>query len=363
MKGAGLPAVHQVVAGFADGDAISDLALALQAVFRRWGHESEIFCPRRHIDPKMRGRALDLHEHRARSAPRNILYFHFSIGSETVEYFRRAPDRKVLVYHNITPGRWFRSIYDEREAQLVHGREDLATLAGVAGLVLADSAFNAGELAEAGFRDVKVMPLILDPGRLAKPPDAGILRGFRDGVPNILFVGRVVPNKRFEDLIRAFYAYRRFTGKPARLLLVGSATGLERYLAFLRHLVRELSLDDVVFARHVRLDALTAFYRAADLFLCMSEHEGFCIPLLEAMHFGVPILAYRAAAVAETLGGGGVLFDEKDFPAVAEMMDLLLRDGPLRAAVVARQRARLADFEPARLEERLKGYLAPWLTP
>jgi glycosyltransferase involved in cell wall biosynthesis len=354
-------AIHQIVAGFVEGDAISNLALRLQAIFRGWGCESEIFCPLRHIDPKMRDRARDLGAHRPQSRPGNIVLFHFSIGSETVDYFRGLPDRKMLIYHNITPGRYFHSIYDERELLLNQGRRELASLAGVPELALADSAFNAGELEEAGFGNVKVMPIILDAERLKCPPEGGILRRYRDGAKNILFVGRVVPNKRFEDLIKALYAYRSFVRGTARLLIVGSYLGLERYLALLKNLARELKLDDVLFTNHVRQDQLVAYYRVADLFLCMSEHEGFCIPLLESMYFDVPILAYRAAAVAETLGGTGVLVGEKDFRRIAEMMDLLLSDAPLREQVIGRQRERLKEFDPERLERRLRGYMAPWL--
>jgi len=356
------PAIHQIVAGFVEGDAISNLALTLQGIFRGWGYDSEIFCPRRHITPKMRGRAKDIGEHRPLSHREHIVIFHFSIGSETIDYFKGLPDRKILVYHNITPGHYYRSLYDGRETILTQGRQELSSLAQTPDLSLADSSFNAGELMGAGFRNVKVMPIILNMDHLNCPPDRSIINRYRDGIKNILFVGRIVPNKRFEDLIKACHAYRLFVNRQVRLLLAGSYIDLERYLALLRNMVRELKLDNVLFTGHIKLDQLTAYYRAADLFLCMSEHEGFCIPLLEAMHFGVPILAYSAGAVPETLGGSGVLLREKDFPRIAELMDLLLNDAPLREGIIRRQRERLKDFDPARLERKLKGYLAPWLT-
>ncbi|MEI6633667.1 MAG: glycosyltransferase family 4 protein [Chlamydiota bacterium] len=354
-------AVHQIVAGFVEGDAISNYALALQAIFRAWGHESEIFCPLRHISPRMRGRARDLAAHRARAKPGDLMLFHFSIGSETVDYFRGLPAPRVLVYHNITPGRYFHALYDDRELLLDQGRRELALLAGVPDLSLADSSFNAAELKEAGFKRVEVMPIILGAELSGVKPDESVVRRLHDGKKNILFVGRIVPNKRYEDLLRCFHACRRFVGAEARLLLVGSYMGLERYLAFLKNMARELRLDDVLFTNHVRQDQLAAYYRAADLFLCMSEHEGFCIPLLEAMAAGVPVLAYAAGAVPETLGGSGVMVREKDYPRIAEMMAALLADGPLRAGVIARQRERLAAFDPAALERRLRGYLSPWL--
>lgn len=354
-------AIHQIVAGFVEGDAISNYALALQAIFRAWGYESEIFCPLRHISPRMRGKARDLAAHRARAKPGNLMFFHFSIGSETVDYFRGLAAPRVLIYHNITPGRYFHALYDERELLLDQGRRELASLATLPDLSLADSAFNARELRDAGFGKVEVMPIIVGDALSRERPDESVVRRLRDGKKNILFVGRVVPNKRYEDLLKCLDAYRRFVGAEARLLLVGSYMGLERYLAFLKNMARELRLDDVLFTNHVRQDQLAAYYRVADLFLCMSEHEGFCIPLLEAMAAGVPVLAYAAGAVPETLGGSGVLVREKDYPRVAEMMAALLADGPLRAGVIARQRGRFAAFDPAALERRLRGYLLPWL--
>ena len=354
-------AIHQIVAGFVEGDAISNYALALQAIFRAWGYESEIFCPLRHVSPRMRGRARDLAAHRARAKPGDLVFFHFSIGSETVDYFKGLPAPRVLVYHNITPGRYFHALYDERELLLDQGRREFASLAAVPDLSLADSTFNARELRDAGFGKVEVMPIILGAEPAGVKPDESVVRRLRDGKKNILFVGRVVPNKRYEDLLRCFHAYRRFIGAEARLLLVGSYMGLERYLAFLKNMARELLLDDVLFTNHVRQDQLAAHYRAADLFLCMSEHEGFCIPIIEAMAAGVTVLAYAAGAVPETLGGSGVLVREKDYPRIAEMMAALLADGPLRAGVISRQRERLAAFDPGTLERKLRGYLSPWL--
>ena len=333
--------IHQIVAGFVDGDAISNLAIRLQTVFHGWGYESEIFCPLRHISPKMRGRARVLEEHRSHSHHGNIVVFHFSIGSETIDYFKTLPDKKVLVYHNITPGHYYRAIYDERETLLNQGREELRALAAVPDLTLADSAFNAEDLRQAGYKNVQVMPIIIDLDRLDRRPDQGIVNRYSDGVKNILFVGRIVPNKRFEDIIQAFYVYRLSTHRQARLLLVGTYIELERYLAYLKNLV--------------------PYYHVADLFLCMSEHEGFCIPLLESMHFRVPILAYAAGAVPETLKGSGVLVTEKDYLKIAEMMDMLLNDEGLRARVISTQSERLKDFNHASLEDKLKGYLAPWL--
>lgn len=355
------PEIHQIVCGFQRGDAISTNALRLQKIFHAWGYESEIFCPLRHITPTLRSQAMDIGEHRSRSRPENIILYHFSIGSETVGYFKGLPDRKVLVYHNITPGYFYRSLYDERAMLLEQGRRALRELAPVPELSLADSMYNASELHEAGYRNVRVLPIILDFDHLDKRTDETVIKRYSGNVKNILFVGRIVPNKRYEHLIEAFHAYKRFINKPARLLLVGSYIEMERYLSYLHNVVHELRLDDVIFTGHMVQDRLVAHFRVADLFLSMSEHEGFCIPLLEAMHFSVPVMAYAAAAVPETLGGSGVLFHEKNYFKIAEMMDLMLNDQSLREHVIARQRERLAVFNPESLERKLKGYLSQWL--
>ncbi|HMC88169.1 MAG TPA: glycosyltransferase, partial [Gemmataceae bacterium] len=190
------------------------------------------------------------------------------------------------------------------------------------------------------------------------PPCQKVLRRFADGWTHFLFVGRLSPNKRQDDVIRLFACYNRTIDRRSRLVLVGTWRGMERYLAELRALVRALDLQDyVVFTGHLAAPELGAHYRRADLFVSMSEHEGFCVPILEAMHFGLPILAYNAAAVPDTLGQTGVLFTRKEFPLLAEMAHLLLTDHGLRERVVLGQADRLADFRPAIVAQRFRAYV------
>jgi glycosyltransferase involved in cell wall biosynthesis len=173
-------------------------------------------------------------------------------------------------------------------------------------------------------------------------------------VTNILFVGKVAPNKAFEDLIKVFCSYYRYVNRRARLILVG-ARFLPRYDQVLDELVARLDLADaVVFTSRVPLRDLKAYYEAADLFLCASRHEGFCVPLLEAMYFDLPILARAETGVPYTLGQASVQFHELDYALLAEVIHLLVEDGALRRQVVANQRQRLDDFAPARVESRLR---------
>ena len=355
-------AIHQFVAGYSNGDAISNEANALQAMFRRWGFESDIFCEAKRILPELRTKARDASTAREAIRPDDIVLLHLSIGSMVNDLFGSLACRRAILYHNITPPEFFRGWQEEIVAHLKRGQEQVRALAGKADVTLAVSQFNASELAGAGYRDVKVLPLQLDRKLWDVPPAQRILRNYRRGESvNVLFVGRCAPNKRIEDLLYAFYYFQKFVEPDSRLVHVGSYAGLERYYALLRTKAVELRLQNVVFAGSVRQEELNAYYRSADVFLCMSEHEGFCIPLLESMHHGLPVLAYDAGAVAETLDGSGVLFREKDFAGIAEMIQRLARDAALREAVIQGQRERLARYAARNLESDLRGMLEPLL--
>jgi glycosyltransferase involved in cell wall biosynthesis len=198
---------------------------------------------------------------------------------------------------------------------------------------------------------------VLDFDAYRVPPSRVIRKLYADGKTNILFVGRMIPNKKIDDLIKSFAFYQRHLNRRSRLLLVGDYRGHERYFRRLLELIDELRARDVVFTGHVAQDELMAYYSAADLFLCLSEHEGYCVPLVEAMHAGVPVIAYAAGAVAETLGGGGILLRDKAPELVAFLIDEVTRNASLRQELLAGQsravgRIRSTDFG-ALLMERL----------
>jgi len=292
------------------------------------------------------------------SSSTNVLLSHFSLGYSpmVLDWLEKVPDRKVIVYHNITPHTYFAGINDVYFEAAQAGREQLNHLSKVTEAGWGDSTFNCRELAEHGWADPQVLPIVFEPKRYRIRPDRKVLKRWRDGL-NVLFVGRVSPNKRFEDIVLTFYYLKRFVRPDARLFLVGSAQGMEPYLEFLQALVKRLGLSDVVFTGHVSGSQLMAYYRCASVYLSMSEHEGFGVPLLESMHFGVPIVAYQAAAVPETLDGSGILVKEKNYAAVAELIGLLAENKDLRTWIAARQRERLQDFLPERVGVRLKEIL------
>jgi glycosyltransferase involved in cell wall biosynthesis len=230
-------------------------------------------------------------------------------------------------------------------------------------LALADSEFNRRELEAAGYPRTGVLPIVLDLERYRRPSSPVTRRLYGDGRTNLLFVGRIIPNKRIEDLIAVFAGYRRLDPR-SRLLLVGDMRGHEAYYARLRERVRAVGLalgDDVVFTGHVDEDDLLACYQVSQVFVCLSEHEGYCVPLVEAMVFGLPVVAFAAGAVPETLRGGGVLLDDKAPETVAVLVHRLVRDAALRERVLAGQRRALEHIAEADYRAVLLDRLAPVL--
>jgi glycosyltransferase involved in cell wall biosynthesis len=344
--------VHQFHPTVAFGDAISNQMLSLQAMLRAMGCESEIFVEQTPLH--FEGRTRPMADYGRFSAPENVLLLHFSLGyaAPVMDWVRQVPDRSVLVYHNITPHRFFAGVNHVYMEAARAGREQLGELAGLVDAGWGDSPYNCQELAMHGLSHRGVLPIVFDATRYSVRPDRRVLREWEEGV-NVLFVGRVSPNKRFEDLLLTFRYLKHHVCPDARLLLVGSWTGMEPYLAYLQALAQRLDLVDVVFAGHVSGEALAAYYRCASVYLSMSEHEGFGVPLLESMYFGVPIIAYRVGAVPDTLGDSGVLIREKNYAAVAELIGLLIEDQALQSQIVSRQRDRLTHFEPKVVKPRL----------
>jgi glycosyltransferase involved in cell wall biosynthesis len=255
----------------------------------------------------------------------------------------------VLIYHNITPPEYFVGVHDLLVGLCYSGRRELGAYVPRCDLALGDSEFNRRDLAGLGFSPTGVLPVVPDFSHLQREPNAVLAGAFDDEWTNILFVGRVIPNKRIDDLIRFFHAYKLRFNPRSRLLLVGSFGGFERYLTMLHHLIAELGASDVHVVGQVSDEELVAYYQVADVFLCASEHEGFCVPLVESFYMRVPVIAYAAAAVPATMDGAGVLYTSKDPMAVAALIDEVvtnpgLEDQLLAGQDAALERLRARDF-------------------
>jgi len=302
--------IHQVLATLGYGDAIGHEVLGIQSVLRGAGYESEIFVET--ADPRLESLTRDYRELVDYSHRDNLLLHHFSLGSKASRTAFALPDRMALIYHNITPPEYFVGVHRTLARQCFRGRRELRAYADRCDLAMGDSEFNRQDLETLGFPRTAVLPVVPDFSHLDRPPNWLLAGQFDDDWTNVLFVGRVIANKKIEDVIRFFHAYHTMFNPRSRLLIVGAQSGFERYLASLHQLVAELGLSHVHFVGHVSDEELVAFYEAADLFLCASEHEGFCVPLVEAFHMQVPVLAFAATAVPATMDGAGVLFAEKD---------------------------------------------------
>jgi glycosyltransferase involved in cell wall biosynthesis len=339
--------VHQVLPNLAFGDAISNHAMFIRDVLRAEGYRSDIYV--RHADPRINHECYRFFD-RTVSPEAGIIYHH-SIGTELTPGVLAHRGRKFLLYHNITPDHFFAPYRPEFAQILRNGRDRLADLARHFPASAGVSEFNRAELEQHGFANPTILPLPVDPDRWHVRADPGIMATLQDGRTNILFVGRVAPNKKQEDLIDVFELYLALD-PSARLILAGLLEQDDPYACYVRGLISSIGLGDSVLLTDSVTDVqLAAYYSCADLFWSMSEHEGFCVPLIEAMWFDVPVLAYKSTAVPETLGEAGLMFTSKDsLETVAALAHRVVSERKIADAVINAQRQRRLAFLPERVQ-------------
>lgn len=350
-------AIYQLVAGFRRGDAISNESLLMRFHFRKWGFSSEIACSAHSVSPSDGGEVITLEALRARVKPEDIAILHLSIGCEANDVFPLLQCRRVILYHNITPSHFFERIDSTAASLLARGRSQAMALSTSAEINLADSAYNASELRAMGYANPNVLPLLIDLKGAHQDASPVYASRYEDGALNVLFVGRIAPNKRHDELLRVFHDLQHYVEPFSRLIIAGSYSGAEAYHTLLLGQANALELKRVVFTGTLSQADLNACYRAATVFLCMSEHEGFCAPLLEAMHHNLPVLAIGDAAVPETMDGAGILFRERNYPLIAETIAEVAHNPALRQSILEGQRKRLASYQARNFEAELKAAL------
>ncbi|MCL2661784.1 MAG: glycosyltransferase family 4 protein [Oscillospiraceae bacterium] len=336
--------VIQMVSNISFGDAIGNDVLALNDLLNCAGYETAIYAEV--IDPRV------AENHTIFSAlplpglnKDDVLIYHLCINTPVIQKIKQMKCRKVAIYHNVTPHEFFLDHSFSLFTSCKDIREELKKLAGTFDYCIAVSSFNRDDLINNGFTcQIDVRPILIPFGDYEKPPSRTIIDKYNDNNVNIFFLGRVVPNKKQEDVIAAFSCYVKNHNPNARLFIVGSSEGMESYREQLDEYISLLGIENVIFTEKVPFDEILAYYKIADVFLCMSEHEGFCVPLVEAMYFDVPIVAYASSAIPETLAGSGVLLYEKDPLVTAGIIDKLVTDENLRNSVIEGQRKRLMDF-------------------
>lgn len=357
--------IHQMLPTLTYGDAIGNYTLALRSLFREWGFESEIFAERWH--PRL---AKECHPYEAygkRSHADNLVLLHYSIGGEINTYACNLPDKVILYYHNITPPHYFYQVNGELARQLYEARQTLETLAEKFP-VIAASPYNAQELEGMGFDVLGVaIPCIGTVERLTHQTDSADAVAVRNRFAkkdtfDWLYLGRLSPNKCVHDVIKAFYYYHTWIRSSSQLLIVGTGEGLEPYVDSLYRLISQLQLDGaIVFAGHCTDEALPAFYEIADVYISMSEHEGFGIPMVEAMVHGRPIVAYASTGVPFTLGNAGVLIKRKEPAIIAEVVHEIELNPDLRQRLIEGQRAQAATFTSEAAKRQIEACLHPFV--
>lgn len=346
--------IHQFLPTFARYDAIGMHTLRLRRVLREAGFRSEIFAADVHAE--VRGEAHDYLSYEAHAAKGAWLLYHGSTASPMAG-FLAAQDRPLLLdYHNVTDASFFDAWSPVIAEEMRKARAEIRDLLPVTRAAMADSPFNEAELVEMGFTPTAVVPILIDFAEYDVVADPDVLRNrLREragGGADWLFVGRISPNKCVHDVVAAFAAYRAGCDSRARLTLVGGRAG-DEYWGAVKHLIVELGLGHAVtLVDQISVAHLVALYKTSDLFVLLSEHEGFNVPVLEAMHFGVPVVAYASSAVPGTVEDAGLLLDDKDPLLVVAAADRILGDSGLRSRLQAAGTSRVQHFSLANTARR-----------
>jgi len=351
--------LHQFLAGASPGDAITDHALLIRRWLREMGFASEIFSE--HVHPEVAEQVQPLSYFRPRrDGP--WLIVHHSIGSSFLDDVPQLGLKLILIYHNVTPPAFFNAVDPASARSMDQGEKQLSLLQPLTRLALGVSSYNEEELRSQGYERTGILPITLDENRYQWPVNERIVRDLgrdqgADGGPILLFVGRISPNKKQEDLVKLLYYYRRIE-PAARLVLVGDKW-LPAYARWIAELAESLDLANaLVMTGRISQQELVTYYKMSDLYLSMSEHEGFGKPLIESMYLGLPVMAYRSTAVPGTLGDAAILFAQKDFEALAEVVHMIIGDGSLQSRIIRRQKERVQNFLEPRVKKEFRRYLA-----
>lgn len=335
--------VIQLVPAFHYGDAIGESIRNLATWLSAEGIKNEIYSLE--VDAELSSEAFIYPHQIPLTNGRTVIMLHYALPSILDGIYKSLAGRKVLVYHNITPYEYFLPWSPELAFLTKAGREQIIGLRDCTELAIADSEYNRKELEEFGFKSTEVCPIWVPIDKLKKSVNSMLVQLLK-GKRVFLFVGRVVPNKKIEDIIKIIYWYRENIEANSILVVVGKYGSVPRYYYWLREYGRALNYSEgeLLFTGHISYEDLAAYYSVAAAFISMSEHEGFCVPLVESMYFGLPVIAYASAAVGEILGDAGILVYTKRFEYIAELLYELNTDIELRNRVIEVGRKRIDHF-------------------
>ena len=346
------PRIIQIVASLNFGDAVGNDVRAIARALKEANYVTGIFTLA--IHPKIKDEDVYLINKLPELYENDIIIYHYAAADDLADIIKEAECKVVLRYHNVTPPHFFHDYDDFAEMVTEKGLTQIADLKDAIDYGMVVSEFNKKDLVAMGYQcPISVVPILIPFSDYEQQPSEVVVNKYSDGITNIVFVGRVAPNKRFEDVICAFQKYKNTYDEKARLFLVGNFKETDLYYKHLTEYIREINAKDVIFPGHIPFSEILAYYKIADVFLCMSEHEGFCVPLVEAMFFETPIVAYASTAIPDTLGGSGVLVKEKDMHKIAERMHAVITDEKYRKNIIEGEKKRLKDFSYEHIKEEI----------
>lgn len=328
--------IYQVLVTLSYGDGVGNDTLAIDRILKEEGYDTQIFAE--NIDERISREFVKHISDIPALSREDIVIYHLSTGCDLNEKIKQWDCKIIFRYHNVTPPHFFEE-YDQTAFSLCStGIQQVKSLKDTPYRCLVDSEFNKQDLTEYGYScEIDVLPIIIPFEDYETKPSDDIIKKYKDNWTNIIFVGRVAPNKKQEDIIKAFSYYKKNINTFSRLIIVGSYNKNDKYYKKLSAYVKMLNIDDVIFTGHTKFNEILGYYKIADLFLCMSEHEGFCIPLVEAMYFNVPIIAYDSAAVPNTMGGKGAIVDTKNSIFISLLIDKIIRDDSIKRHLIDEQ--------------------------
>lgn len=354
--------VVQIVASLQQGDAVGNETFALHELFRKQSianeivylnHKGKVFEKKYSMTGK--------HIANFKIMASDLLIIHESMGNPKLKSLRKLPNKKINRYHNITPGKYFQR-YNVNLARdgLEYGRREIMNASGHYDLAIADSKFNAAELKSGGYKKIEIIPVFIPFQRFSKVKELHHTSHDKKR-KRILFVGRLVPNKKIEDLINLFYLYNKKINKNSELIIIGQAH-IELYFTELTTLIQSLKLESkVLFKKFVSDSELAKLFSESDIFITMSEHEGFCVPVVEAMYMGLPVMARADTATGETLGNSGIRIHSLQYDVLAETIHEVLSNKNFHNTLIEDQYKQLNSFSHEKIEQMWLDSLAKFL--
>ena len=335
-----IKSVHQILPTLSLNDAIGNESLEIQKILQDMGFDSKIYVENAHQNLKKLSHSFTKYD--SKNSTQELFIYHHSIGSNKIFDFVKSLDsKKILIYHNITPPDFFRGISEQMVQLLKLGIEQLSLLKNYVDLAVGDSEYNKLELDMLGFKKTGVLPILLDQLKYNIKPKKNIIKKYQNS-KNILYVGRFAPNKQVDKIIKSFYYYNSNINSNSNLFLVGPSPDItKQYQSSLESMIEKTHINNVHFIYDASDEDLLSYYTLADLFLLLSKHEGFGVPLIESMLFNVPIIAYNSSAIPYILKESGILVKDETFEEIGEQIDLLLSDETKTSEIIKKQKSQL----------------------